>query len=137
MTTEKEIRKIAAEVALCASTWDSEVRLLGNATAGEIGRLCSYVDGLDGTLKSMEQTRNALLKKLDNYDDNLTAEQRKTEKLQTKLTEQDKLLEVMGEALDIANRCIENGDLILVGSAYHRIIKQELAQYQSYKAWRE
>jgi len=57
--------------------------------------------------------------------------------LQTKLTEQDKLLEVMGEALDIANRCIENGDLILVGSAYHSIIKEELAQYQSYKAGRE
>ena len=57
--------------------------------------------------------------------------------LQTKLTEADKLLEVMGYSLEVANRCIESGDLILVGSAYHSMIKQDLAQYQSYKAGRE
>jgi hypothetical protein len=129
--TIEEIRKIAVEVALCASTWDNEVRLLGNATAGEIGRLCSYVDGLDGTLKSMEQTNTALIKKL---------------------TEQDKLLErfaglheefqeFYSKKKDLFYRDNNRTDSHFIGDEgvlnLQWKISNALAQYQSYKAGRE
>jgi ribosomal protein L37AE/L43A len=44
----------------------------------------------------------------------------------TQLTAQADEIKRLREGLEIANRCIDNGDLILKGSAYDTIIKQVL-----------
>ncbi len=41
--------------------------------------------------------------------------------------------EQIKQVLEIVNRTIENGDTILAGSAYHKIIKQTLAELSQVK----
>ncbi len=43
MIENKDIKKIAEELRTCASSWDTNVKLLGNVSAEDIMYLCNYV----------------------------------------------------------------------------------------------
>ncbi len=43
MIENKDIKKIAEELRICASSWDTNVKLLGNVSAEDIIYLCNYV----------------------------------------------------------------------------------------------
>lgn len=39
----EDIKKIAEELRICASSWDTNTKLLGNVSAKDIIHLCDYV----------------------------------------------------------------------------------------------
>jgi hypothetical protein len=43
MIENKDIKKIAEELRTCASSWDTNAKLLGNVSAEDIMYLCNYV----------------------------------------------------------------------------------------------
>jgi hypothetical protein len=43
MIENKDIKKIAEELRICASSWDANAKLLGNVSAEDIMYLCDYV----------------------------------------------------------------------------------------------
>ena len=52
ITAEEDFTKISAEVALCASSWDIEARLIGNVKAGDIARFCARFDVMAAIIAS-------------------------------------------------------------------------------------